>query len=589
MNTAVARRIQTMLHAAGRMSRRWRMLTIRKLLYLPRILSGQEKRLLTLLLLTALLSSGALATRVYWGITRSVPHKGGSYTEGIIGIPRAINPIYAANDADRDLARLVFSGLLTYDGLGEIKPDLAERYETSPDGKVWTAILRENLVWHDGKPLTAEDIVFTVKRIQNPQYKSPFRLNWQGVEAEALDLRTVRFTLRTSYAPFIENLTQGIIPKHLWENIDPAQALLHELNLNPVGSGPYSVKRFKYESEGSLRWYTVTRNRDYHREGPYIKEITFVFFQNDAEMVGAWRRGDIEGFGPVSAGRIKEFSRDRTQILSLATPRIFSIFFNERQAPTLADKKVRAAIAHSLDKQRIAEEAAVGGASETEIILPAGSASSTLRNYPYDPAKSRSLLAEAGWKDENLDGIYEKRTRDKKKTQTVPLELRLSTGNSPELLRAAGLISEMLAQAGIKVIIEEHSFVDLESAVIRPRNFEMLLFGQVYGYEPDPFAFWHSSQIKDPGLNIALFKNKQADRLLEEARRATDRLRRTAKYQDFARIAAEELPAIPLYTQLYLYALPHEMKGAAISKISLPSDRFNEINLWYRETKRVLR
>ena len=582
-------RTQALFHHARRLFRRWRMLTLRKLLYLPRILSAQEKRFLALLLLTALVSGGALATRAYLGLTHSVPKIGGAYSEGVVGTPRAINPIYAASDADRDLTRLIFSGLLTYDGNGLILPDLAESYEASPDGKTWTVVLAENLFWHDEVPLTAQDVIFTVKRIQNPQYKSPFRLNWQGVEAEALDSRTIRFTLRASYAPFVENLTQGIIPKHRWENIDPAQAPLHELNLNPIGSGPYRVKRFKRESGGTLRWFTLNRNNDYHREGPYIKEITLVFFQNEAEMAGAWRRGDIDGFGPVSAGRAKEFSRDQTQILSLATPRIFNIFFNEREAPVLADKKVRSAIAHALDKQRIAEEATAGGAIATGAILPhlGGTSPQSIRDYPYDPAKSRSLLLQAGWKDENGDGIYEKKTRDKKKVSTVPLELRLYTGNSPELQRAASLIRDMLAEAGIKVIVEERGFTDLESGVIRPRNFQMLLFGQVYGYEPDPFAFWHSSQIKDPGLNIALFKNKPADRLLEEARRATDTAKRKAKYQEFARLAAEELPAIPLYTQLYLYLLPRDIKGAALYKISLPSDRFNQINLWYRETKRV--
>lgn len=589
-------RLRDAFRSVARLNRRWRMLTIRKLLYLPRILSVQEKRLLLFLLLVALLSGGILMKRAYVALTRLVPQTGGSYIEGIIGSPRMINPIYAVKDADRDLTRLMFSGLLMYDGSGAAHPDLAERYDVSPDGKVYTVVLREGLLWHDGARLTADDVVFTVKRIQNAQYKSPLRLNWQGVDTERIDSRTIRFTLRSAYAPFIENLAQGIIPKHLWEQVDPGQAFLHALNLNPVGSGPYRLKRFKYDRDGSLLWYSVTRNPRFHRMGPYLKEITLMFFKNEDGMIAAWRRGDIEGFGPVSSSRVREFSPDAVRVASLATPRIFSVFFNARQAPALADKSMRRAFSYAIDKKRIAEQATTGGGIAVYGVLPVrdlptGTIIAEKTEMPtagtYDRARAREMIESAGWKDADRDGVYEKTLRDGKKTRTVPLELSLSTGDSPELLRAASLLQEMLAEAGVRVTIEGHSFADLESSVIRPRNFQLLLFGQVHGYEPDPFAFWHSSQIKDPGLNVAFFAHKQADRLLEEARRTTDEAKRAARYGDFSRIIAQEIPAIPIYTQLYQYLLPRDMEGVALSRISLPSDRFNDINAWYRKTKRV--
>lgn len=572
-----------------RLCRRWKLLNVHKLLYLPHILSRKEKRLLLLLVMVTLLALGGLGTRAYINFTHPVPAVGGSYTEGILGAPRAINPIYLSRDADRDISRLVFSGLVTFDGTGEVMPDLAERYEISQDGKVYTVFLSRDAVWHDGKPVSADDVVFTVKRIQNPQYKSPLRANWQGVETEKIDDHTVRFTLRTAYAPFIENLTQGIIPKHLWENIEPAQALLHELNMNPIGSGPYRFKRFKSKSDGSLIWYTLSRNPHYWRKGPYIEKITFIFFTSENEMIASLRKGEIEGFGPISLMRAREVRPDRESLLALATPRIFSIFFNPHQAPAFADKNVREAIARAIKKDRIAEGVTVGGAIVTDTLLPPFSktASLPLASSAYDPGEARSLLDQAGWKDSDGDGIRDKKIRDKKKTEVVPLRFTLITGDSPELDRAAELIKIMLKDIGVDTQIEKKSFTDLESSVIRPRNFQILLFGQVYGYEPDPFAFWHSSQIKDPGLNIALFANKKADQILEDARRATDRKTRDEKYDAFARLAADELPAVPLYTQLYLYLLPRDIQGTLLSKITLPSDRFNEINLWYRKTKRV--
>ena len=589
MISMIRGRARDMLTVFMRLNRRWRMLTVRKLLYLPRILTGREKRLFVFLALTGLLSGIAVLGRAYAALTRPVPQVGGAYTEGIMGSPQTINPIYAVTDADRDLARLMFSGLFTYNGSGALQPDLAERYEISKDGKTYTVVLREGTIWHDGELLTTDDVVFTIKRIQNAQYKSPLRLNWQGVDTEKVDARTVRFTLRTAYAPFVENLTQGIIPRHLWEPVEPEQALLHTLNLNPVGSGPYRLKRFKHDDTGSLLWYTVARNPRFHREGPYLKEITLMFFKSEEEMVAAWRRGDIEGFGPVSASRANALNADAARVASLATPRVFSVFFNERQAPALADKKIRVALSHAVDRERIAEQATTGGGIAITSLLPLHSAPAgeTTTGVPYDPARARELIAAAGWKDTDGDGIFDKTVKDKKKTETVSLEFRLSTGDSPELARAASLLQEMFAAAGVRIIIDALPFPNLESRVIRPRNFQMLLFGQVYGYEPDPFAFWHSSQIKDPGLNIAFFASKRADRLLEDARRSTDAEKRAASLGEFSRIAAEVLPAIPLYTQLYLYVLPRDMEGASFSRISLPADRFNGVERWYRKTKRV--
>ncbi len=580
-----------------RLCRRWKLLTLRKIVYLPHILSVQEKRFALILALVALLAGGGLGLRTYIHFTHPVPGIGGSYTEGMIGPPRVINPLYLSRDTDRDISRLVFSGLLTYDGTGNVVPDLAERYEISRDGKTYIVFLRKNAVWHDGKPLTADDVLFTINRIQNPQYKSPARVNWQGVEVQKIDDYTVRFVLRTPYAPFIENLTQGIIPKHLWEHIEPAQAVLHDLNMHPVGSGPYQFGRFKSTSEGAVIWYTLDRNPHYYREGPYLQTITFLFFTTEDEMIASIHKGEIDGFGPITASRTSAINPGQGVVFNIPTPRIFSIFFNQRTSPALADTAVREAIARALDKNKIALGSAGGGAIALDSILPpfqkSVTAGATAPEPAYDPDRSRALLDAAGWRDTDGDGVREKKIRDaKKKLVEMPLHFTLTTGDSPDLGAAAEQIRTMLADVGISADVQQKSFADLEASVIRPRAFEILLFGQVYGYEPDPFAFWHSSQVKDPGLNIALFADKKADRILEDARHTVDRSARNEKYQEFSRIAMRALPAIPLYTQLYLYLLPRDMQfsggqSAPFSRITLPADRFNEINRWYRVTRRA--
>lgn len=565
---------------------RWRLMSFRKFLYWPHILNPQEKRLILFLVFLILLGGVGFFTRFYLKVTVPVPKIGKTYVEGMLKEPRTINPLYAAQDPDRDLARLIYAGLFTYSGAGKIVPDLAEKYEASTDGKSYTITLKKDIFWHDGKKVSADDVIFTVKTVQNPQYKSIIRANWQGVEIEKLNQDTIRLTLRAPYAPFLENLTLGILPKHLWENIGPEQSLLHELNLKPIGSGPYKFYSFKQVADGSILWYELTRNSRYHRAGPYLEKITFVFFKNEGELFTALSRGSIDGLGPISSIKLPELDQNKISIRTLQIPRIFSIFFNEKKTPVLADKKIRQALAQAIDKIELAKRA-TGGAIPAYSPLPFLVPEIT-NQILYSQEKARVTLEEAGWKNGN-SGIREKKIKEKGKENLVPLRFKLVTIDTPELLRIADLIKNMLRKVGVDIEIEKKSFSDLETKVLRPRDFEILLFGQVYGFEADPFAFWHSSQIKDPGLNVALYSNKKVDQILEETRRIADPALRKKKYEEFSRLLLTDIPAVFLYNQHYSYLLPADMLGVNLAKISLPADRFNEINTWYRTTKRVFK
>lgn len=574
------------------LARRWKIISGTKLLFLPHILNPGEKYAILALAALAVLSGSVLLARTYLSLTVPRPEVGGEFREGTLREPRTVNPIFAVQDTERDLARLIFAGLFYYNGKGEIIPDLAKDYEISEDGKTYTVTLRDNLSWHDGKPLTAEDVVFTVSVIQNPQYKSALRANWQGVTAEKLDDKRVRFTLRTLYAPFIENLTAGIIPKHLWQNIAPGEAALHELNLRPVGAGPYYFRRIAHASDGTLSAYELARNPDYHREGPYLAKIIFVFFKTEEEMLGAFRKGAIDAFGPATERQFASLSGEKVKVTRAAMPRIFGLFFNERKNPALKERAVREALALALDRQKIALQAAPGNAVPYSSPIPPTSSMKFAKevNSPqFDPAAAAEILTKADWTDEDGDGIREKTIKNKGKTETRTLTITISTSDWPELMRAAEEIKSELSALGFDVRVEIRAFPQLEAEIIRPRNFEVLLFGQVLGYEPDLFPFWHSSQQKDPGLNVALYSRKEADAALEEARKTRETARRAEKYAEFEIYFNRDLPALILYSQLYLYLIPRDLEGMAIDTISLPADRFNEVNLWYRETQRVLK
>lgn len=578
-------------------------LSLKKVLYAPRAFSPKEKFIILGLAAVVLLSGGILFSRLYLRFTEPRPSAGGKYSEALLKEPRNINPLLAVQDADRDISRLVFSSLFTYDGVGTLVPDLAENLEISPDGKTYTVVLKKNIKWHDGAKLNSDDIIFTVRMAQNPQYKSILRPNWQGVEAEALDSYTVRFSLKTAYSPFIENLALGIIPKHLWENVNPEQAPLHEFNLKPIGSGPYKFNKLKQDRDGSLIWYRLERNRDYYHSGPYISEITFFFFKSEEDIMRGLNKKTVQGFGPVSLAYTKDLEILKGNLYQVSMPRVFGIFFNDKQNELLSDKKVREAVARALDREKIIEGIVAGGAINTETPFPFLKGDQQDKTpYIYDPDASRKLLESGGWKvNPALDhgafkggvkeggGIRYKVIREKGKESTRELKFTLITADLPDLTGAANRIKELLKEAGIDITVKVMPFAELEASVIRPRNFEILLFGQIYGYEPDPFAFWHSSQIKDPGLNVARFVNKKVDEMLEESRRTFDRQIRDQKYREAARIIMQEVPAVFLYSQLYFYFLPADIKGVDLPTITLPADRFNEINKWYLDTKRVFK
>lgn len=575
------------MDALLRTIRRWRLLTIRKFLYLPHILSTREKRFWALLVVVTLVGGTGLLVRLWHTITIPVPAVGGSYREGMLGVPSIINPLYATADAERDLARLIYAGLFTYSGDGTLIPDMAEKFDISGDGKIYTVTLKKGILWHDGREVRADDVIFTVRTIQNPLYRSVLRANWQGVTAEELDDWTIRFTLPAPYAPFIENLTVGILPKHLWESVRPEQAPLHTLNLKPIGSGPYRFEAFGQEQDGTITWYQVSRNPRYHTVGPYLTDITFYFFPREENLVTAWKKGDIDGFGPVPHAELSNIDPDKSTLITLKMPRVFGLFFNQAKTPSLRERNVREAIARAIDRSTLVTDQLL--ASAIPLTAPLPFTHGKEQEFTFDTERAKTLLDEAGWNKLNADGIRIKVTREKNKAATSTLAFTLVTSDWPDLLHTAEKLQSMLRAVGIGITIQQKSFTDLEASIIRPRNFELLLFGQVYGYEMDPFTFWHSTQIKDPGLNIALYANKTADKILEDARRIQDRDARAKKYEEFVTTFAEEIPSVFLYSQLYHYVVPVDLGGITLSTVSLPSDRFNEINQWYLKTRRQLK
>ena len=250
--------------------------------------------LLALIIIDVLL----LSIGLYSANTVVVPANGGSYSEGMVGEPRFINPLLAQTQTDKDLTRLVFSGLYKYDNQGNIVPDLAtENFKLSDDQKQYTISLKPNLKWHDGHSITADDVIFTIQTIQNPDYKSPVHALWNSIVAEKIDNLTIKFTNKNVSAPFVTNLTLGILPKHIWQNVPPQNFYIAKYNLEPVGNGPYFVKEINKLPNGTVRSILLESYSNYANGKAYIDEVSLKFYQTNQDMISGLHTKEVDSIG----------------------------------------------------------------------------------------------------------------------------------------------------------------------------------------------------------------------------------------------------------------------------------------------------
>ena len=519
----------------------------------------------------------------------NVPLRGGSISLGIIGVPRFINPILANEEADRDLSALIYSGLMRKSTDGSLIPDLAEKYEMSKNGLIYTFTLKDNVYFQDGKPVTMEDILFTINKVKDSIIQSPRKVDWDGVSFEKIDERTIQFTLKQPYASFLENTTLGILPAHLW---DKAPLELNNANTRPIGSGPYTVNLVKKKSSGTIDYYELVPFKEFILGEPYIKKITLRFYQNEDDLTNALLDKTIDQISsitPLSAENLKERNY---QVESVVLPRVFGLFFNQNQNQLFTDKVVVSAIDQAIDKDKLVRDVLFGyGVAINNPIPPnmieyqqLNSGSNISQEERWQ--KVQKDLAKAGWKTD-AEGFLEKTVTEKKSKVTKKLSFSISTGNAPELTKAAELIKQDLAVVGIKVYIKSFETGNLNQNVIRPRKYDALLFGQIINHESDLFAFWHSTQRKDPGLNVAMYTNVKVDKILEDASVTVDEKSRIEKYIQFENEIRKDMPAVFLFSPNFIYVVSKDLKEMTIKNIISPSDRYLNAYLWYVETENV--
>jgi peptide/nickel transport system substrate-binding protein len=518
-------------------------------------------------------------------ISTEMPVFGGTLREGIVGAPRFVNPVLATTDADKDVTALVFSGLTRINEDGTIIPDLAENYSISPDGKTYTFTLKKDAVFQDKTKITADDVVYTITQIQNPLLDSPKRANWQGVDVVKIDDATVQFTLKQPFSPFLELTTVGILPSHLWKNLSPEEFGFSELNANAIGSGPYTVSSITRNTSGIPNVFTLRAFNKFTLGRPYIKTIEIQSYANEKELLKAIQNGDIDEAGGFSPENGKSITNKTLSVETTPLPRVFALFINQGQNPIFNDPAVVKAVENGINKQELIDQVLYGygenisGPVPKVFLTPTDGVPETIPVSRDDIALS---LEKAGWKI-GSSGIREK--TNGKTVQT--LSFSIATADTPELTQATEKIKADLAILGFDVAVKVYSLGDLNQDIIRPRAYETLFFGQYITSIGSLYAFWHSQEVADPGLNVALVKDATIDKLLTDILATSPEAIDMGMYQKLNDTIRQKSNVAFIYAPLYIAAHKTTLHTYLPKRIVSPSDRFQNAYKWYIETDRV--
>ncbi len=610
--------------------RRWP--TWRQFCYIGRFLSPLEKTIIGIAIFSAIGAFTALIIITAPNYLSFEPRQGGEYSEALIGQPKIINPIFApANDVDADISPLLYSRLFKISEDQKLIPELAASLTISEDRKTYAVKLREDAFWTDGEKIDADDIAYTLEVIQNPEVQSPLYPSFNGVTVEKTGPFEITFTLKEPFAPFASNLALGVIPEHIFGMIAPANLRLAKDNLQPkITSGPWKFSKM-IKNEGGVETFSLERNDRYFGEIPYIKKITFKFYQDFVPAADDLKVRSFMGLAFIPRNLSETYGGKNFQSYKMRLPQYTALFFNDDSLAALKNIDVRKALTQAIDKN-IVMQSALGDNGEivNSPIIPgflgyypdiekinfnADEAAALLdKDWPridpdeYFSLKSESLFKEreqeiknlpdyeansstlsANLKSEVEDSVRAimrpDQTYYRKNSKNEILNINLTTADTPEYQNAAESIALFWRAIGVQTHVIIVPGKNISRETLKGRQYNVLLFSEIIGDDPDPFPFWHSSQTEYPGLNLAMFSDRHADTLLENARIATSSEARAGIYRIFQDILVKELPAVFLYSPTYDYLIDKKVKGVDFGRIFSPSDRFNNLSNWYIKTK----
>lgn len=568
-------------------------------------LSSKQFLLFVGLLLVAIISLVGIIGKINSMFLVDVPSNGGEITEGIVGFPTLVNPVIAFSDADKDLTSLIYSGLMRKTPDGDYIPDLAKTMDVSGNGTVYTFTLKDGIEFHNGKDITVDDIIFTIDKIKDPLTKSPKKSSWDGVIVNKIDEKTIEFRLPQPYISFMDNTTLGILPSQLWKNVSTKEFNLSTLNSKAVGSGPFKVRKVIKNSDGLSERYELVRFNGFALGKPLIKKLNIVSFASEKELIKSFQGGSIDQAGGISPENASSILKGGNKINSVNLPRVFGIFFNSSKNKIFSDEELVKLLNKAIDRQEIVDKVLSGYGEIIDSPIPKKVLDKEISEKftATTIEEINASLDKAGWKLGD-DGI---RVKGGKTTKTVTkkvngktvkqnvttsspetrLSFSLTTGDAPELKQAVSIIKEQLLKIGVEVDIKKVYETGQVNQLIHAREYEALFFGQIIYHESDLYSYWHSSQKMGPGLNIGLYDNKKVNSILESAQKIMSREDRLQKYEDLSDEFKNDIPAIMVYSPLYLYATSNNLVNLNLSNITTPSDRFLSSYLWSADTDKV--
>lgn len=523
-----------------------------------------------------------LAQQPLLGAFSAEPAQGGVYIEGLVGSIGRLNPLLdSANPADQDIDRLIFGSLVRFDDRGNPQPDLAEAWGISLDGTQYNLTLREGLKWHDGEPLTSADVIFTVELLRNPALPIPADVQalWATVEVNVFDKTHIQFRLPQPFAPFMDFLSFGVLPEHLLGDLGASALLIAPFNLQPVGSGPYRFEELLTEGD-QVTGVVLNAWDDYYAGRPFIDQVVFHYYPTSEAAYQAYLQGDSLAISLVDKSILPDVLADPTlNIYSSRLPRLSLVLLNlgNSSLPFFQDLQVRQAFLQGINRQGIIDQflGGQGFVADGPILPGTWAYNESLPSIPYDADKAISLLKQAGYTIPAEGGQV--RSKD-----GVALEFELVHPDTQLHTQIAEGIRDDLAQLGVQVTLVAVPYEQLLSDYLEPRTYEAALvdLNLSHSPDPDPYPFWHQAESTS-GQNYSKWDDRRASEYLEEARVSVSQAQRARLYRNFQTHFSRELPALPLYFQVYDFAISSQVRGVSIGPIFQSSDRFATIMEWF--------
>jgi len=500
------------------------------------------------------------------------PAHGDTFIEATIGDIAGLIPNITSDGASHDVGNMIYDGLVKADKDLNYVGAMAESWEFSPDCLELTWKLRRDIKWHDGHPFTAEDVLFTYQAMINPKTPTAYKEDFLAVKsAVVIDPYTFRVRYERPLAKAVQSWAMWMLPKHLLEKY-VADGKLKESpeNSRPVGTGPYRFQEWK-----SGEKVVLVSNNEYYDGRPYLGRVVYRVIPNQGTIFLELKaKGvDLASLTAIQYARQTEYPAFRKAFRKYRYPSSAYTYFGfNLKDPRFADRRVRQAFAHAIDKQELMEGVLMGLAREATGPIRPGSWAYTnkVTRYDYSPAKAKALLAEAGWKD-NGDGVL--RDKDGK---AFSFTIRTNQGNE-ERKKVAEILQQRLAAIGVKTEIQVIEWASFIKEFIKKKRFEAVVLGWGVGTDPDQYGVWHSSQMGPDQLNQISYANPEVDRLLEEGRASCHQQERIKYYHRLQEVLAEDQPLVFLYFRDALPVVSSRVQGIQPA----PSGIFYNFIQWY--------